>query len=152
MRASDPLAETVGMGGDGALSERARPDEPPRSIGRYRVERLLGEGGFGLVYLARDEQLDRLVGVKVPQPVGLALPADAEPYLKEARLVAGLDHPHIVPVYDVGGSDEFPCFAVSKFIDGSTLADRVRHHPYSHAGAAQLVATLAGALHYAHLK
>jgi serine/threonine protein kinase/formylglycine-generating enzyme required for sulfatase activity len=122
----------------------------PRSIGRYRVERLLGEGGFGLVYLAHDAGLGRPVAIKVPHPKRLAGPDDAEPYLREARLVAGLDHPHIVPVYDVGSTDEFPCFTVSKYIDGTTLAGRGRHHRYSYAQTAELIATLAEALHYAH--
>ncbi len=123
---------------------------PPRSIGRYRVERLLGEGGFGLVYLAHDAGLGRLVAIKVPHPKRLAGPDDAEPYLREARLVAGLDHPHIVPVYDVGSSEEFLCFAVSKYIDGTTLARRSRHHRYTYAQTAELIAKLAEALHYAH--
>jgi eukaryotic-like serine/threonine-protein kinase len=156
MAASDPYAATEGLSGKHSLTAHrtsaAVASELPRSIGRYRVEKLLGEGGFGLVYLARDEQLDRLVAIKVPHPMRLAAPDEAEAYLREARLVAGLDHPHIVPVYDVGSTDEFPCFAVSKYIDGTTLIDRVRQHPYSHAEAAELVATLAEALHHAHLK
>src|SRR5262249_50832597 len=84
----------------------------PSHIGRYRVERLLGKGGFGLVYLARDEQLARAVAVKVPHP---HLLGEAEAYLAEARTVANLDHPNIVPVYDVGGTEHFPCYVVSKF-------------------------------------
>ena len=69
----------------------------PARVGRYRVERLLGEGGFGRVYLARDEQLQRRVAVKVPHPHLIARPQDADAYLAEARTAAGLDHPHIVP-------------------------------------------------------
>src|SRR6516165_4326424 len=93
----------------------------PAHVGRYRVERLLGQGGFGRVYLARDEQLQRLVAVKVPHPRLIASPQDADAYLAEARTAAGLDHPHIVPVFDVGGTPDFPCFIVSKFIEGRTL-------------------------------
>src|SRR3954454_12129618 len=98
----------------------AAPSPQPQQIGRYRIERVLGEGGFGLVYLAHDEQLQRLVAVKVPHRRLVSRPEDAESYLTEARTVAGLDHPNIVPVYDVGSTEEFPCFVVSKFIEGST--------------------------------
>ena len=94
-------------------------------IGRYRIERLLGEGGFGLVFLAFDEQLHRLVAVKVPHARLVSQPEDAELYLREARAVASLDHPNIVPVYDVGSTDQFPCYVVSKFIDGQTLSSKL---------------------------
>src|SRR5437899_1343707 len=90
----------------------------PERIGRYRVEKLLGRGGFGLVYLACDDQLQRPVAIKVPHRHRVANPEDAEAYLTEARTVANLDHPNIVPVHDVGSTDQFPCFVVSKFIDG----------------------------------
>src|SRR5215472_15614558 len=116
------------------LMEKAKaPDDTPGAvqpapshIGRYRVERLLGQGGFGLVYLAHDDQLQRPVAVKVPHRKLVARPEDAEAYLSEARTVANLDHPHIVPVYDVGSTEDFPCFVVSKFIEGSTLAQRIK--------------------------
>src|SRR5262249_31523435 len=98
----------------------------PQRIGRYRVERVLGQGGFGLVYLAHDERLQRLVAVKVPHRTLVSRPEDAEAYLIEARTVANLDHPNIVPVYDVGSTEDCPCFVVSKFIEGSTLAQRIK--------------------------
>src|SRR5215218_7726033 len=91
----------------------------PQQIGRYRVEKVLGRGGFGLVYLAHDDQLHRPVAIKVPHPRLVARPDQAEAYLVEARTVAGLEHPHIVPVFDVGGTEEFSCFVVSKYIDGT---------------------------------
>jgi serine/threonine protein kinase/formylglycine-generating enzyme required for sulfatase activity len=123
---------------------------PPQHIGRYRVERVLGEGGFGLVYLAHDDQLRRPVAVKVPHAHLVAQAADAEAYLAEARTVAGLDHPHIVPVFDVGSTGAFPCFVVSKYIDGSDLAARLRQSRLSPDEAVELVATVAEALHHAH--
>jgi hypothetical protein len=122
----------------------------PDRIGRYRVERVLGEGGFGLVYLAHDDQLQRLVAIKVPHRERVAQPEDAEAYLTEARTVANLDHPNIVPVHDVGSTQEFPCFAVSKFIDGTDLAKKIKQSHLSLHEAVELVATVAEALHYAH--
>src|SRR6202030_2209217 len=86
-------------------------------IGRYRVERILGRGGFGVVYLADDEQLQRKVAIKVPHTALLARAEDAALYLAEARSVARLDHPNIVPVHDVGSTEQLPCYIVSKYID-----------------------------------
>jgi serine/threonine protein kinase len=128
----------------------APADVLPEDVGRYRVERLLGQGGFGRVYLARDEQLRRLVAVKVPHPHLIASPQDADAYLAEARTAAGLDHPGIVPVYDVGGTPNFPCFIVSKFIEGRTLVAAIRHDRPVPPTAAALVATVAEALQHAH--
>src|SRR5580698_4660145 len=132
------------------------PDEsdnsssPPPRIGRYRIERTLGRGGFGLVYLAHDDQLQRLVAIKVPHRKLVDRPEAAEAYLTEARTVANLDHPNIVPVFDVGSTDEFPCYVVSKYIDGTDLATRLKQSRLSIHEAVELVATIAEALHFAH--
>jgi serine/threonine protein kinase/formylglycine-generating enzyme required for sulfatase activity len=122
----------------------------PTHVGRYRVERVLGLGGFGLVYLAHDDQLQRPVAVKVPHARLAARPEDAAAYLAEARAVANLEHPHIVPVYDVGSTAEYPCFIVSRFIDGTDLAARLRQSRLSLSEAVGLIATVAEALHHAH--
>ncbi len=122
----------------------------PQRIGRYRVESLLGKGGFGCVYLAFDEQLNRSVAVKTPHTGLVTRPEDAETYLHEARAVAGLDHPHIVPVYDVGSTEAFPVFIVSKYIAGTTLLERVRNSRPTWREAAEWTAAVADALHYAH--
>jgi serine/threonine protein kinase len=136
-------------GSDKASAEICDADQPA-TIGRYRVDKLLGKGGFGLVYLAYDEQLSRAVAVKVPHLRLIARPADAEPYLAEARTVAKLEHANIVPVYDVGSTEEFPCYVVSKYIDGIDLAAKIKQVRPSYAEAAELVATVAEALHHAH--
>ncbi len=130
----------------------AHSDAPalPERIGRYRVERVLGQGGFGLVYLARDDQLRRSVAIKVPHAAVLAQAGDAEAYLAEARIVATLDHPNIVSVFDVGTSDEFPCYIVSKYVDGIDLATRLRNSKLSLREAIELTAKVAEALHHAH--
>ncbi len=115
----------------------------PQHIGRYRVERILGKGGFGLVYLAYDEQLHRPVAIKVPHPRLVARPEAVEAYRSEARTVANLDHPNIVPVHDVGSTEQFPCFIVAKFIAGTTLAQRIKENRPSVAETVELVATVA---------
>ncbi len=124
--------------------------DPPGRIGRYRVEKLLGTGGFGRVYLAHDDELTRPVAIKVPHATLVYRPGDAQRYLSEARMVANLDHPHVVSVYDVGSSDEFPVYIVSKYVDGLNLAERIKKSRLSHRVSAELVATVADALHYAH--
>ena len=90
---------------DAASAPGNSPQKHPERIGRYRITKVLGKGGFGLVYLAHDEQLDRLVAIKVPHAKLISKPEDAEAYLTEARTVANLDHPGIVPVHDVGSTD-----------------------------------------------
>jgi eukaryotic-like serine/threonine-protein kinase len=126
------------------------PHPSPPTIGRHRVIRLLGEGGFGRVYLAHDDDLDRPVAIKVPRPDRIKRPEDVEAYLAEARMLARLDHPGIVPVYEAGRSEEGLCFVVSKFVEGTDLAERLKQAPFSYCEAAEFVASVAEALDYAH--
>jgi serine/threonine protein kinase len=126
--------------------------ECPHWLGRYRVERVLGEGGFGLVYLAHDDQLHRPVAIKVPHRERISSPEDVAAYLAEAHILASLDHSNIVPVYDVGTTEGGLPFVVSKLIEGSDLKEKCRATRPSFQEAAELVATVAEALHYAHRK
>ena len=128
------------------------PQGDPREIGRYRVVRRLGQGGFGRVYLAQDDDLDRPVAIKVPNPERVSGPGDVEAYLAEARALAKLDHPNIVPVYDVGRTDDGLCYVVSRYIEGSDLADRVRQGRPTFRESVELTAVVAGALHHAHTR
>jgi serine/threonine protein kinase/formylglycine-generating enzyme required for sulfatase activity/tetratricopeptide (TPR) repeat protein len=122
----------------------------PTGVGRYRVVKPLGQGGFGQVFLAHDDDLDRDVAIKVPRPERVTLPEDIEAYLTEARIVAGLDHSHIVPVFDFGRTEDGLCFVVSKFIEGSDLAARIKQSRFGFTESARLIATIAEALQYAH--
>ncbi len=149
---SDPEAPTSPLAPTTPEAHGAAPPDLPQRIGRYRVDRLLGQGSFGLVYLAHDEQLQRLVAIKVPHRQRVSSPVDVEAYLAEARILASLDHPHIVPVFDVGGTDDGLCFVVSKYVEGSDLARTIRRARPSFGESASLVATVAEALHYAHRK
>ena len=147
---SDPHDVTEDYQGNAIQKDEGTPSAYPLRIGRYRIERVLGNGGFGLVYLAQDEQLNRPVAVKVPHAGLISKPEDAEAYLAEARTVANLDHPGIVPVHDVGSTEEFPCYLVSKYIEGTDLATKLKQVRLRYTEAAELVATVADALHYAH--
>ena len=121
--------------------------ELPGKIGRYSVQKLLGEGGFGRVYLGFDDQLNRPVAIKVPLRELVAQPGDAEAYLEEARILASLDHPGIVPVHDVGRTENGLPFVVSKYIGGSDLAHRIQEGRLPITGVAELIAAIAEALH-----
>jgi serine/threonine protein kinase/formylglycine-generating enzyme required for sulfatase activity len=130
----------------------ANDDEPaqPVWLGRYKITAKLGQGGFGVVYRGYDTELRRDVAIKVPHRGRITQPKDVEAYLAEARTLAGLDHPHIVPVYDVGRSEDGLCYVVSKFVEGSNLASKIRDSRFSFSESAQLLATVAEALQYAH--
>jgi serine/threonine protein kinase/formylglycine-generating enzyme required for sulfatase activity len=129
--------------------ERKPTPELP-SVGRYRVLRVLGEGGFGRVYLAYDVELQRDVAVKVPIPGDASRFLDVESYLREARIVARLSHPHIVPVYDVGRTADGRYFVVSKYMEGGDLKARLGRGRPAFAESAGLVSVLCDALQYTH--
>jgi serine/threonine-protein kinase len=118
--------------------------------GEYSLERELGRGGMGIVYLARDVQLDRQVAIKV-LPTSLASRAGLrERFMREARTAAGLSHPNIVPIHRVGEAGEF-VFFVMAYIDGESLGQRLRERgPLTPAAAAKLLREVAWALAYAH--
>jgi tRNA A-37 threonylcarbamoyl transferase component Bud32 len=122
----------------------------PAKIGRYQIVRLLGEGAFGRVYEGFDQDLVRPVAIKVPRAERLSDLADVEQYLQEARALASLDHPSVVPVYDVGRTADGLCYVVSKLIDGQDLAAYVGKQTLSFGQAAGLVATVADALQHVH--
>jgi serine/threonine-protein kinase len=118
--------------------------------GEYSLERELGRGGMGVVYLAREVQLDRLVAIKV-LPANLARTAESrERFVREARTAAGLSHPHIVPIHRVGEAGGFVFFVMS-YVEGETLGDRLRRDgPLSPAEASRVLREVAWALAYAH--
>ena len=117
---------------------------------RYRMLRMLGQGAFGRVYLAVDIELERQVAIKVPLTERFQGSGDADAYLSEARTVASLNHPHIVPVYDMGRTPEGAVFVVSRFIEGTTLEDKLKSNSLQLTELVSLLKTVAEALHYAH--
>lgn len=118
--------------------------------GEYSLQREIGRGGMGIVYLARDVQLDRDVAIKV-LPTHLAATAESrDRFIREARTAAALSHPHIVPIHRVGEADGF-VFFVMTYVDGETLGERLRTHgPLPPHEASRIMREVAWALAYAH--
>jgi serine/threonine-protein kinase len=118
--------------------------------GRYSIERELGRGGMGIVLLARDVALDRLVAIKLLPPELASVDEVRDRFLSEARTAAGLSHPHIVPIHSVDDRGRF-VFFVMGYVDGETLRQRVeRAGPLSPRLAAKVMQEVAWALAYAH--
>ena len=120
--------------------------------GQFAVERELGRGGMGVVLLARDLMLDRLVAIKVLPPTLARDPAVRERFLREARTAARLSHPNVVPVHRADEIDG-AAFFVMAYVEGESLADRVRDRgPLPPAEAVRILREVAWALAYAHAR
>src|SRR5687767_7365120 len=118
--------------------------------GEYSIQRELGRGGMGIVYLARDVQLDRDVAIKVLPPALAETAASRERFVREARIAAGLSHPHIVPIHRVGEAGGFVFFVMS-YVEGETLGERLRTRgPLPPAEASRVLREVAWALAYSH--
>ena len=118
--------------------------------GRYSIDRELGRGGMGIVYLAHEVHLDRLVAIKLLPPERATDPDLRERFLREARLAAKLSHPNIIPIHSVAESGEF-VYYVMAFVDGETLAERVRTRgPLTGTDGARVLREVAWALAHAH--
>ena len=120
-------------------------------FGRFQILTTLGQGGFGIVFLAWDPTLRRQVALKVPQPETLMTPEARKRFQREAHAAAGLDHPNIVPVYETGSVGSVTYIAAA-YCPGPTLADWLARQvqPLPVRDAARLVATLAHAVEHAH--
>ena len=116
---------------------------------RYAIERQLGAGGMSVVYLARDLKHDRLVALKVLQPE-VALGLGAERFVREIRVAAQLQHPHILPLFDSGEAAGV-LYYVAPYVEGESLQQRLGREPQlSVAEALAIARQVAGALAYAH--
>lgn len=118
--------------------------------GRYSLERELGRGGMGVVYLARDVALDRLVALKLLPPLLAGEPSLRQRFLTEARTAAKLSHPNIIPIFAVDEVGEF-VFFVMAFVDGETLGQRIRSRgAIPPSELARILREVAWGLAYAH--
>src|SRR5213082_3224840 len=138
---------------------RARPPGAPKmksgstgtfgDFGEYELLEVIGRGGQGVVYRARQKSLNRTVALKV---IGLghwAREAHLKRFRREAEAAASLDHPGIVPIYEVGERDG-SCYFSMKFVEGCQLDEVVRRAPMSIRQAAELITKVARTVHYAH--
>jgi serine/threonine protein kinase len=118
---------------------------------RYEIREKLGEGAFGVVYLAWDRMLECEVALKLPKRPRLTSEQDAIDFLFEARILARLNHPGILPFHDVGRAQDGRCYVVSEYIEGEDLGRRLkRRRRLEPEEAAELVRQVASALHHAH--
>ncbi len=122
---------------------------PPAALGDYELLEEIGRGGMGVVYRARQRSLDREVALKLMLHGSQASPADQARFQAEVSAVAQLEHPHIVPIYEVGSDQGWQYFGM-KLIEGETLSQQVAEGPMPEREAAQLVMQIARAIEYAH--
>jgi WD40 repeat protein len=121
----------------------------PRRLGRFQLLELVGRGSFGTVYKAQDEQLDRVVAIKVPRAGSFGTHEEEQRFLGEARSAAQLNHPHIVPIHEVAYEGAMP-FLVCEYVEGRTLKAVLAEGRLGLREAAELTARVADALAYAH--
>ena len=122
----------------------ARPQVPG-----YEILRELGRGGMGVVFLARQTALNRLVALKMVLDGAFASPEDRQRFLREAELIARLHHPSIVQVFEFGTLEEHPYFSL-EYVSGGTLAERLQGRPQDPRTSAALLGQLADAVQHAH--
>src|SRR5205809_438811 len=129
-----------------------RPIRAPRwlgELGDYELLEEIGRGGQGVVFRARQKSLNRIVALKVISLGQWASQAHVKRFRREAEAAAGLEHPGIVPIHEVGERDG-QCYFSMKFIEGGQLDEVVRRTPMSIRQAVELIAKVTRTVHYAH--
>ena len=135
--------------GPGFLDDLPLPDDTLVIADKYTVIETIARGGMGVVYKCRQENLNRVVAVKMLLGGNHAGDHFKRRFLQEAKAAAQLDHPNIVSVHEWGEDAGQPFFSMD-FIDGHSLAELAREQPLAPRAAAEMVLTLALAMQYAH--
>ena len=144
-RSDDPW---IALLRDAGASDSQGAGGPALALG-YELEALIGQGGMGVVHRARQLGLDRRVAIKTVAAGRNATPHVIERFRREFEAIASLNHPAIVPIYDVGVREGVPFYAM-ELLEGGSLADRLSAGPLSIPDVAVLIERLARAVHYAH--
>ena len=118
-------------------------------LGPYEIQSLLGAGGMGEVYRARDTRLDRTVAIKILLKGLAETPEVRQRFEREARAASSLNHPHICALYDVGHQDGIE-YLVMEYLEGETLATRIEKGPLPSADLLRYASQIADALDKAH--
>ena len=124
---------------------------PGTQLGPYRIEAILGKGGMGEVFRAKDTRLSRAVAIKVILPSRRHASDNTERFIQEARAASALNHPHIVTIYDVGSKDDL-LYLVMELIDGQTLRDVLATGPLPTPKLLTFAIQIGDALATAHAK
>ena len=120
-----------------------------KRLGPYEILSAIGAGGMGEVYRARDTRLDRIVAIKILPDHHAARPELRERFEREARTIAGLNHPHICTLHDIGYQDGTD-YLVMEYLEGETLAERLKKGPLPLEQVLQYAIEIADALDKAH--
>jgi eukaryotic-like serine/threonine-protein kinase len=127
----------------------ARSAETLGELGDYELLEVVGRGGQGVVYRAHQKSLNRTVALKMISVGSWATEAHMKRFRREAEAAASLEHPGIVPIYEVGESDG-SCYFSMRFVEGGQLDQVINRKPMSIRQAAELIAKVARTVHYAH--
>jgi WD40 repeat protein/tRNA A-37 threonylcarbamoyl transferase component Bud32 len=151
---NSPVSQSLTVPYVASPGEETTPTMPstgagPVAVPGYEVLGELGRGGMGVVYKARQEGLNRVVALKMIRAGDLASEDERRRFLAEAEAVARFQHPHIVQIFEIGQYRNEPFFSL-EYVEGGSLADKLRGTPLPAAEAALLVEALAGGVQYAH--
>ncbi|NDJ53914.1 MAG: protein kinase [Chloroflexi bacterium] len=131
------------------MSDQASTIPVPTMIGRYKIQRPLGKGGMAYVYVAQDPSIDREVVIKLMPPQLTLDDSFSTRFQREAQVIAKLEHPYIVPIYDFGEHNGQP-YIVMRFMTGGTLSDHMLEGPLDLMEIGKIMSRLADALDEAH--
>ncbi|HTE55054.1 MAG TPA: serine/threonine-protein kinase [Kofleriaceae bacterium] len=148
-RGSSPLDRGVAEAAHKVLAGASVPDLVAQQLGPYRIKRLLGEGGMGVVYLAERIDLGSLVAIKILSDAWLS-PARLERFAGEQQMLAQLDHPAIARLYDAGALDDGTPYFVMEYVDGEPITDHCRACSATIEERLLLFRSLCEAVQFAH--
>ncbi len=120
-----------------------------QQLSHYQIIQKLGEGGMGVVYLARDTKLDRRVALKILPYFSAVNKEGLKRFIREAKTASAVNHPNVAHIYEIGEQDSIH-FIAMEFIEGQTLSDKISGLPLKNSEIIQIAIQIADALHSAH--